>query len=689
MGAYLDALLSMPLLLCTGIWYMYQLLGVSALVGVVVILVYSQLSKRLFGHLGKIEDDLATLSDYRVATISELVQGIKAVKLFGWEQAFLKRVDEKRDAQLCVLWRVLLVWAAIFPAGMLAPMLVLLSIFGTYVVWFGNSLTAELAFTSITVFQITEIVFEHFPTIMSGTVTGYVSLRRVDSYLGQPQVQSLEERVSESREEGKLGFADADLVWDINASAKGALDSATEQSPLLASHPQSTYSSLDTGKQADGGLIMHSLRSISVIFPPGGLTVVAGPTGSGKTSLLSALIGEMTLIQGKIHLPTVNPRWVSRSGRAEATSPYSDILELSEQCLAIRDIAYVAQEAWLRNATIRENILFGEPYNQERYEEVLRVCALKPDLRILSAGDQTEIGERGVTLSGGQKQRVALARAVYSSRKILLIDDCLSAVDAHTAKHILNECLLSKTALMQGRTCVLVTHHVSLCVPQACYMVVMREGRIAVQGHPQELLESGKLSGLDLEGLESPQSSTPASTTSLIDRTEDTRVAAVSRQLAAVNDCTSEDEYTERRQRMLTEHGGRGLITVEGTLVEEEERESGSVKLSVWMSYFKACGSLWFWLAMFGFLAAAQMMQVFQVYWIRLWITSTTNPKDNSSSSRPTHSSVFWLAMYCLIGMSAALLKYVYMYISSAGSLKASRTIHSQLIRSIIHAVPR
>ncbi|KAJ2506835.1 hypothetical protein GGI11_006541, partial [Coemansia sp. RSA 2049] len=121
-----------------------------------------------------------------------------------------------------------------------------------------------------------------------------------------------------------------------------------------------------------------------------------------------------------------------------------DIIKLAREGATIHDIAYVAQEAWLRNATIRENILFGEPYDLERYEEVLRICALKPDLRILAAGDMSEVGERGIALSGGQKQRVALARAVYSSRRILLVDDCLSAVDAHTAKHILVECLKSE-----------------------------------------------------------------------------------------------------------------------------------------------------------------------------------------------------------------------------------------------------
>ncbi|KAJ2402173.1 hypothetical protein GGI23_000899 [Coemansia sp. RSA 2559] len=197
----------------------------------------------------------------------------------------------------------------------------------------------------------------------------------------------------------------------------------------------------------------------------------------------------MTLVRGHILIPTIDP-----STLADRNDKYRDVIELSNEGLGIRDIAYVAQESWLRNATIRENILFGEAYNRERYEEVLRVCALKPDLRILIAGDMTEIGERGVTLSGGQKQRVALARAVYSSRRILLIDDCLSAVDAHTAKHILMECLLSKTRLMQGRTRVLVTHHVEMCLPYAQYMVMIQGGRITLKGTPGELKNKSDLS---------------------------------------------------------------------------------------------------------------------------------------------------------------------------------------------------
>ncbi|KAJ2769478.1 hypothetical protein GGI18_005391, partial [Coemansia linderi] len=214
-SAYLDNLYALPLMLFLGIWYMYVLLGVSALVGLSLSVLYIPLSKVLFKHLAKVEEKLTSLSDERVTVITELLQGIKAVKLFGWESRFLEMVDEKRKHQLKYQWRLLLAWVHVNIASSLAPMLVLVVIFVVYIIGFGNRLTAEIAFTTISVFQLIRIVFEHLPGIMNWAVGGYVALGRIDSYLGQPQVQDLEKRVAYTdSDRDELGFESADLEWE-------------------------------------------------------------------------------------------------------------------------------------------------------------------------------------------------------------------------------------------------------------------------------------------------------------------------------------------------------------------------------------------------------------------------------------------------------------------------------------------
>ncbi|KAJ2383257.1 hypothetical protein GGI05_005374, partial [Coemansia sp. RSA 2603] len=575
-SAYLDNLYTMPLMMLIGIWYMYALLGVSALVGLSISVLFVPLSKMLFRYLTKIETKLNSLSDERVTVITELLQGIKAVKLFGWESRFLERVDERREKQLTYMWKMMIAWIRTELVSTLAPMLVLISIFATYVAVYGNRLTAEIAFTSISVFKIIRMVFEHLPGLLNWTIGGYVSLKRIDEYLQQAQVQDLEERVdfNACNEGSELGFVDANLEWSGSSPAEAdttALPSApiavNEQTPLLVVHSPGSQSS---ALLADVDIVPFSLKNVNLHFPAGGLSLIAGPTGSGKSSLLSALIGEMTLTSGRIMLPT-------------ARTPHTDPVlgDLTGNGLAITNIAYVAQEAWLRNATIRENILFGEPYDQKRYEEVLRICSLKPDLRILTAGDMTEIGERGVTLSGGQKQRVALARAVYSSRRNLLIDDCLSAVDTHTAKHILSECLVGKTPLMQGRTRILVTHHVSLCLPFAQHIVMLREGEIMLQGAPGELQASGAFSDVIAE-LEKNNVSPDAE--------DDKQNSSDSSDFAETDgQLKTEDAYNEERLRRFAEQKGLdtdlGAAAIQGMLVEDEEREQGYIKPEVWLTF--------------------------------------------------------------------------------------------------------
>ncbi|KAJ2569397.1 hypothetical protein IW140_003100 [Coemansia sp. RSA 1813] len=678
----------------------------------------------------------------------EVLQGIKAVKLFGWESRFMKNIAEQHDKQLKYSW-VIFAWRTLLCiVGELMPVTVFVLILYMYTVVFGNKLTAEIAFTSLSVFDTVYYAILRVQHYFTNFTDISVSINRINTYLGSSHIQDLEERVA-SNTENMLGFECADLEWmspeeknngnaESNTASSGANNTTTrvnspvtEQTPLLSGESSSTpvslaanVSSASLAKLDD--VLPFSLKGIDVLFPIGGFSIVAGPTGSGKSSLLSALIGEMTLTRGSIMVPTLDSKIASAGG-----SKYKDIVDIANEGLALHDIAYVAQEPWLRNATIRENILFGETYEKERYEEVLRVCALKPDLRILPAGDETEIGERGVTLSGGQKQRLTLARAVYSRHRILLIDDCLSAVDAHTGKHILMECLLSSTKLMQGRTRVLITHHVPMCLPYADFMVMLNNGRVVLKGAPQELKTQGVLKSL-LKELDSSSESadkgkSPADQADDKDKGKDidnidaTAGKSVEKDMVqAVNDTKSEDEYTKERLQKMTEQQSvdpnTDLGVLQGILVEEEECGEGQVKFEVWTTFMDICGGSRYWALLMVTAIVAELFSTMKNYAIRLWVSSNDgNGSDNVASSlyfsmtmdgatdKMMHlsgistdrvmpiknSPTYWLSIYMFVSTLRAFWDIIQTYYVCYGGIRAERDIHKKLLQTVMHATPR
>ncbi|KAJ2690563.1 hypothetical protein IWW39_000657 [Coemansia spiralis] len=667
-SSYLNEIYTLPIKFVLGSWYLYSLLGVSALIGLTITVVYYPLTKLMVKYLIKYQKRLRAIEDERVTMITEMFQGIRAVKLFGWQSRFIERVRSKRTEELALYWRLMLLQLPVSFVQSITTSLMLICILALYSLVFGHPLTADIVFPTITVFFMVSGSFNSAPGMFRWLSSCYVSLKRIESFMVLSPVQDLDERVDDSSD--TVGFVDANFEWsppDTNESKSSAssvsatpvassgslsrkasvatdlsqVSGATEETPLLAGGSSSSIAVNDS--PAEAGLVRFTLRDISLRFPAGGLSIVVGPTGSGKSSLLSALIGEMTLTSGRVLLPSGDALALD----AElAGGKYREIVELSGQGRVMRDIAYVAQEAWLRNATIRDNILFGESYDQQRYEEVLRVCALKPDLRILDAGDRTEIGERGVTLSGGQKQRVALARAVYSSRKTLLIDDCLSAVDAHTAKHILMECLLGQTPLMQGRTRVLVTHHVAACLPYADYVALIQDGRVSACGAPDVV----QIQGLELN---------PAAS-----QAEGDVVSS-----ADANDMRSEDDYASE------------AVAV-GVLVDDEEREQGYVRLSVWLDYMRMCGPPWYWATVIGLMFINRATSIIQDYSVRLWMSAS----DDASAP---HTVAFWLTLYLLTGLLSTAVNLTDWVNEGVGALRAGRRYHERLFARVISATPR
>jgi ABC-type multidrug transport system fused ATPase/permease subunit len=320
-----------------------------------------------------------------------------------------------------------------------------------------------------------------------------------------------------------------------------------------------------------------------------------------------------------------------------------------------KSIAYVAQTAFLVNGTLRENILFGEDYDPERYQSVIRGCSLEKDIQNLQGGDLTEIGERGVNLSGGQKQRISLARACYSRAAVVLLDDPLSAVDAPTARFLLHKCILG---LLNGRTVILVSHATSLVLPFADHVVVMEYGEIKAQGLPDKV---------DLNGI-----------------------------------CLEKDEFVDDEvdHSIFCDHVGQ-LGTI---LIEDEERTTGSVKNSVYYNYFRASGGCFYFIMYISTFFIQFGMTFAKDFWLKIWtqhnmetgmlpitieFLKAVSVFYSSLVPNDDHDSVYYIGIYALIGVVIIIWSNIQKGIYFYGTLKASRKLHSDLIKSILYSPVR
>ncbi|KAI9226113.1 MAG: P-loop containing nucleoside triphosphate hydrolase protein, partial [Piptocephalis tieghemiana] len=387
---------------------------------------------------GKIQGRVMKATDSRVDLVTQVLRGIRTIKYFAWESAFLPGIRHARAREVQELWSRLTTYIALNTMAVAVPILSMSITFIIFTRVSGGTLTASIAFPSLGLFSILRRAVEEMPEKMVYASDASVSLKRM---------RALMER------------DDPDFRGDQGQGLKVVVEEEEEEeidNQRLGFYHHATFS-WSKGEVA--------IKGVEVEFPKRRLSVIAGPTGSGKTALLMALLGELRCVEGRVRLPR---------------GPHG------------KGVAYVPQQPWLQNATIRDNILFGEPYDLERYAETVKCCALQEDFRQLGAGDQTEVGEKGIALSGGQKQRISLARAVYSRASIVLMDDVLSAVDAHTARHLYEQCLLGP--LMRPRTLILVTHYVDLCTRDAALALLLgSRGEIQGIGTPATLREQGIL----------------------------------------------------------------------------------------------------------------------------------------------------------------------------------------------------
>lgn len=655
---YLHFFVTAILMLSFCIVLLYNLLGWSALVGGSVILLLFPFNYKMSQWVGESQKAMLNVTDKRIQKMNETFLSIRIIKFFAWEDNFFDQIMKIRQEEIYYLKLRVIYWSLQSFTWFVIPTLVTVLSFYCYTMVVGKELTAPIAFTALSLFTLLRSPLDQLADMTAIVIQSKVSLDRISDFLEEGESLKYEQLSQEPSETSPLiGFEGAQFSWN----AKSDKD--------------------------------FKLKDLNIAFKPGKLNVVIGPTGSGKTSLLLALLGEMNLDSGKVFLPGVIPR---------------DELVIDPRTGLTESVAYCAQGAWLLNDTIRNNIIFSSPFNPDRYDKVVDACGLTRDLEILTAGDQTEIGEKGIALSGGQKQRVSLARALYSNSRHILLDDCLSAVDSHTALWIYENCISGP--LMANRTCILVSHNVALTAQKADWVVVMENGRISAQGSPEDLIKSGKLGEDEFvkTSVLNSRSQSTANLQSLDSKNTDmkAKVEAIEAKLSKIADDEQDDG-----------------VRKDGKLVEDETKADGVVDLKVYTDYAKEFGGWFTWTCIIAVFLIPQGVYIAQSWWLKKWaqdvgsVAATVLKLDtlripsqlkavfsnkyvlaspftlaggsasfSTTSEKKEFSIMFYIVVYGAIGLFYALLATLRVLWTFLAGVKASNNIFKQVLQRILRA---
>ncbi|ROW01700.1 hypothetical protein VSDG_01987 [Cytospora chrysosperma] len=602
----------------------------------------------------KIQFGLMKYRDGKAHLLTEALQGMRQIKYSALEQHWETMIFKSRNEELAQYWKASLFMVGVMIIMNMGPLLLACVAQSVYAWEQGGNVKASVIFASLGLFDQLDEATALLPILQVYMMEAWTSCVRLEKYFMQP------DKAPVAAPGEAITFENATVAWP------------KKEDPDQEGVPEPTEA-------------RSMLRDVSLQFPEGKLSLIAGKTGSGKSLLLAAILGEVKLLSGTIKVP-----------EPPAENELDDVKPIPPAEWLIPSLtSFVSQTPWIETGTVRENIVFGLPFVESRYRKVLQACSLEKDVELLNDGDETEVGPKGVTLSGGQRWRVALARALYSRAGIMILDDVLSAVDAHVGRCIVDQALTGEMA--EGRTRILATHHAEMCLPRASYLVRLHEG-----------------------GVESAEAITPTDTaipsssgskrSSIHDASEtqtmvDTQESQISSEEATV--VATESTNDNKMKKKSNEN--------------DEKRETGRVKWRVYKTYLQSSRAPLLWLLVAIFIVAGGVAGIGRVWSFKKLTEGTSAEEADNFSATFTrydssqiflqnpqkgmmygdmisqlvplhtdaaegHSVAFWIGMSVIFYILMVLLQVGRSLVMTAIGLRTSRVLFERMTHAILRA---
>ncbi|KAF8932958.1 Canalicular multispecific organic anion transporter 2 [Dissophora ornata] len=653
---WLPMWVSIPVEIMVGTYLLYTLLGWSAFCGLAMIVIVTPI-QGWAGHfidssrVGKME-----AQDSRVRLMTEILANIKIIKLYSYTEAFLQKVLGFRDKEVEMLRRTGTTDSFMMIIYSCMSLLMAFINFAVYATVGGPNFTpgdinAQTIFVSIALFGMLSSPIGMLSMVVEASISIRVSMRRIQGFLLKEEMDSSVvlriDGLPRDTRTPVIQITDATLAW-------GPADISAEQASMNCTEDTETTALLseDSRKAAN-----PTLYDINASITRSSLTAIVGRVGQGKSSLLSAMIGDMYKRQGTIKI--------------------------------FGSIAYVPQQAWIINATLRDNIVFQLPFDQEKYDRIVHACGLLPDIEILPARDMTEIGERGINLSGGQKQRVSLARAAYQDADTYLFDDPLSAVDAHVDQHLWKY-LIGPDGLLNKKTRVIVTHGIHH-LEQCDHILVIKDGRVAEAGRYDSLMKAKKAFHQLIKEFSvthkvkkaiSKTIKAAAKTDKKNSSQDDAVAATITKTNAAsasasastsASATTSDDE--DETGTLAAAEDSNAKAEIGGELIEEEVIRDSLVQWKTFSYYCKAMSYYYFIMTICLFVVW-ELLQLSVPVWLEHWI---------SVSGSTDKSVVYFLGVYAFLVLAYMLIDVYLTYATKVRAcMQASVALHNNALERVM-----